>query len=322
VLHSFSFSTRSIIVPRVLVVGAYPFDSGKTHLSIQLGKNFIDSGYSVNYFKPISGHNYWYHYEHTRRCLENRQLVSRDATIVRQELRLTSDLLLMNPVHSLFSPARIDRPLQNIISSLGLSGSTSVQVMQRFSQPIRTEVDSTMLIANKLLEEERLIIGIEEAGMLSYGTSIVNANSLEDFQEFEQMHYEEHVSKSFSSIEKGADMVIIESFNDAVWPWESLEYVDHVFVVSPGHVFNYDPERIRKASFLMKRGNLPLREVTFGRVADLLKPMSKIEVRPDSDLSYDQMKTLDVEPRHKEKMIKRDDERHQKKGTERTEASD
>jgi predicted P-loop ATPase/GTPase len=286
-------------VSRVLIVGAHSFDSGKTHLAIQLARALVDSGLAVNYFKPVSGHNYWYHYEHTKKCLEDRQLVSKDATRVRQELRLTSNPLLMNPVHSLFAPARVNKPLHNIANSLGLSGSTSVQMMQRFSRPLHNEIDTTILIANELVEENRLIISQEEVGMLSYGASIVNANNLETFQEFEQLHYEEHVSKSFSAITKGMDIVIIESFNDSVWPWEGLERVDHVFVVSPGHVFSYDPEKIEKASQLMKRGSLPIREVAFGRVADLLKPTSKIEVRPDSNLSFSQLKTLGIELPHR-----------------------
>lgn len=284
---------------RVLIVGSLPFDSGKTQLSIHIGKVLIESGLSVNYFKPISGHNYWYHYDHTKECLMNRKLVSRDATIVKKELGLTSNLLLLNPIHSLFAPSRIDRPLQNIPNSLGLSGSTSVQVIQRFSEPNNTKIDTTVLIAEELVEENRLIIGPEEVGMLSYDASIIIANRLEAFQEYEYNHYERYVTKSFSSIEKGVDIVIIESFNDSVWPWEALEYVDDVLVVSPGHIFRYDSEKMRKASFLMRRGDLPIREVTLGRIVDLLKPIGKVEVRPDSNLSYSQLKELGIELPHR-----------------------
>jgi predicted P-loop ATPase/GTPase len=288
-----------MLLTRILIVGAFPFDSGKTHLAIQLGKTVIDSDLKASYFKPVSGHNYWYHYEHTKRCLEDRQLVSRDATLVREILGLTASPLLMNPIHSLFSPARVSKPLQNISNSLGLSGSTSVQTMQRFSRPLRGKIDTTVLIADELVESNKLIISQEEVGKLSQGASIVNANNLEAFQEYEQLHYEEYVSKSFSAITKQTDIVIIESFNDSVWPWEGLDLVDNVLVVSPGHVFNYDPQKIGKAALLMKRRNLPIREVTFGRVTDLLKPLSKIEVKPDSNLSSSQLKTLGIELPHR-----------------------
>jgi predicted P-loop ATPase/GTPase len=286
---------RFVIVSRVLIVGANSFDSGKTHLALQLGKIFIDASRSVGYFKPISGHNYWYNYKHTRKCLDKGQLVSKDASRISGALGLKSDLMLMNPIHSLFVPARIGRPLQQITNSLGLSGSTSVLAMERFSRPVKDIVDSTVLIADELLEDDRLIIGLEEVGRLSHNASILDANRLEDFQEFERLHYEECVSESFSKIEQTNDIVIIESFNDSAWPWDGLERADHILVVSPGHVFSYDPDKFRKATYLMKRGNLPIREVTFGRIADLLKPIHKLEIKPDSNLTCDQLKRLDID---------------------------
>ena len=279
---------------RVLIIGANSFDSGKTQLAINVGLALIESGLSVGYFKPISGHNYWYHYEHTKWCMERGQLVSKDATSVRNALGIESDLLLMNPIHSLFVPARIRRPLQNLPNSLALSGSTSVLVMQRFSKPTKRGIDTTMLVADELVDGQQLMIGPDEIGRLSYGAAILNANSLEAFQEYERLHYETSVTGSFAGVEKETDLVIIESFNDSAWPWERLESVDNVLVVSPGHVFGYDPERFRRAAFLMKRGNLPIREVTFGRMADLLKPTAAIIMEPNTGFTSDQLKELGI----------------------------
>ena len=282
---------------RALIIGANIFDSGKTQLAINLGQALIESGLSVGYFKPVSGHNYWYNHEHTKWCLERGWLVSKDATRVKDALRIKSDLRLMNPIHSLFVPARIGRPLQNIPNSLALSGSTSVLVMQRFSEPTRREVDTTILVANELVESQQLMIRPDEIGRLSHGAAILNANSLEAFQEYEHLHYEASVTTSFAYIERETDLIIIESFNDSAWPWESLESVDNVLVTSPGHVFRYDPERFRKAAFLMKRGNLPIREVTVGRMSDLLKPTAVIDIEPSTSLTSEQMKELDIDLR-------------------------
>ncbi len=280
---------------RILIVGANSFDSGKTRLAVGLGKSLIGSGQSVEYFKPVSGHNYWYSHEHTRRCLEIGKLVSKDASHVKKELNLKNDLYLMNPIHSLFVPARIERPLQNLPSSLGLTGGSSILVMQRFSRPVDDEFDTTMLIADSLVEEERVIIGLEETGKLSHNSSIFSAHNLETFQEFEQQHFENHVSQSFAEIEKSAENIIIESFNDAAWPWENLVEVDHVLVVTPGHIFGYDPERFRKATFLYHKGRLPIREVTFSRMTDLLKPINRVEIEPSSELDCDKLLKLGFE---------------------------
>ncbi len=194
---------------RILIVGANSFDSGKTRLAVGLGKSLKDSGQSVEYFKPVSGHNYWYNHEHTRQCLEIGKLVSKDASHVKEELDLKNELYLMNPIHSLFVPARIERPLQNLHSSLGLAGGSSILVMQRFSRPVNEQSDTTMLIADSLVEEEKVIIGLEEIGKLSHNSSIFSAHNLETFQEFEQQHFENYVSESFIQSEKSAENVII-----------------------------------------------------------------------------------------------------------------
>jgi len=152
-----------------------------------------------------------------------------------------------------------------------------------------------MLIADQLVRANKLIIGSEDIGRLSHNAGIVDANRLETFQEFESLHYEEYVAQAFSQIERDTDMTIIESFNDSVWPWEGLDSVDTVLVVSPGHVFSYNPDKFRKATYLMKRGNLPIREVTFGRIADLLKPAHRIEIKPDTNLTCEQLNSLGID---------------------------
>ena len=280
---------------RILIVGASSFDSGKTRLAVELGKSLKQSGQSVDYFKPVSGHNYWHSHDHTKRCLEIGKLVSKDATHIKEELNLKSDLYLMNPIHILFVHAKIERPLQNLHSSLGLGGSSSILVMQRFSRPVDNEFDTTMLIADSLVEEERVIIGLEEIGKLSHNSSIFSAHNLETFQEFEQQHFDNYVSESFAEIEKSAENIIVESFNDSAWPWENLAEVDHVLVVSPGHIFSYDPERFRKATFLYHKGRLPIREVTFSRMSDLLKPNNRVEIQPNTELDCDKLLKLGIE---------------------------
>ena len=199
---------------------------------------------------------------------------------------------MINPIHSLFVPARVERPLQNIHGTLGLAGSSAILVMQRFSRPIKANIDSTMLLAQNLIDENAVIIGYEEVGKLSQDASILEANTLEAFQGYEELNFESVVSDSFSHLERGADTIIIESFNDSAWPWEGLDLVDYVFVVSPGHIFGYDTEKYQKASYLSKRSNLPIREVTFGRVSDLLRPMTRIEHRPGETLHTSQLRKL------------------------------
>ncbi|MFW9832763.1 MAG: hypothetical protein ACFFEK_02115 [Candidatus Thorarchaeota archaeon] len=279
---------------RVLLVGMNSFDSGKTQVAIRLGRLFSNEFQSIEYFKPMSGHNYWFHHQHTDVCMKNGLLVSRDALAVRATLNPKTPVELANPVHSLYVPMRLERPMQNMTNTLGLSGSSSILTMERFSKPEGSGVDTTVLVAQRLVEEERLVIGQEEVGMLSTGAGIQEISSLEEVQEFERLNFEQYVSQSFAEVEKSADAVIIEGFNDSAWPWEGLERVDVVLLVSPGHIFSYDPERFRKAVFLMNRRNLPIREVTFSRMSDLLKSLGRLELRPNSDITLEDLEHLGI----------------------------
>jgi predicted P-loop ATPase/GTPase len=273
----------------------HSFDSGKTELAKRLIHAFSESGQSVEYFKPISGHNYWYLYEHTKTCLKEGLLVSKDAMDVRTKFSPKSPIELANPVHSLFVPMRIEKPLQTLPNTLGLSGSSSILAMERFSKPTSSGIDTTILIAQGLVEQEHLMIGLDEVGRLSKGAAILEVHNLETVQMFENNYFEQHVSESFKSIEGLSDVVIIEGFNDAAWPWNDLNSVDAVLVVGPGHIFSYDPEKFRKAAFLQLRGKLPIRDVTFRRMSDLLKPINRIELTPETNLTPFEMKNLGLD---------------------------
>jgi predicted P-loop ATPase/GTPase len=289
------FNEVDELTKTVLLVGMNSFDSGKTELAKSLIAAFTKTGQAVEYFKPLSGHNYWYHYEHTKTCLEKGQLVSRDAENVRSTFNPKSPVELANPVHRLSVPLRIERPLQTLPNTLGLAGSSSILTMQRFSRPSGSGIDTTVLLAQELVEADELIIGLEEIGKLTKGAAILEVNNIETVQQFENAYFEQYISESFKIIEKLSDVVVIEGFNDAAWPWDNLEFVDAVLVVGPGHVFSYDPDKFRKAAYLMIRGNLPIREVTFSRMADLLKPIGRVELTPETDLTESDMKELGLD---------------------------
>lgn len=282
---------------RILLVGMNSFDSGKTQFAIRLIRSLSEEGHSIEYFKPLSGHNYWYNHEHTKTCLQNGVLASIDAMKVRKFLNPKSPIELANPVHNLFVPMRLEKPLQNMTNTLGIAGASSILTMERFSRPDASGIDTTVLVAQRLVEEERLIIKQEEVGMLTRGAGILSVNNLKEVQEFERLNFEKHVSDSFTEVEKSADVVLIEGFNDAAWPWDGLERVDAVLLISPAHIFTYDPERFRKAAYLTNRGSLPIREVTFRRISDLLKPINRLEIKPECEISVDYLDHLAISVR-------------------------
>ena len=248
---------------RFLVVGMNAFDSGKTILAGQLVRFLNETNRVSEYFKPVSGHNYWYRFYHTQWCLENCKLISYDTAYVRKISDSKVDPFLSNPVHRLVVPAKLRKPESTLPTTLSLGGWDSVVAMQRFSRPGTHGVDSVMLIAKQLISQDKLLLTSEMAEQLSKNTTPIPVKSLEEVQAYEAKHLESTVIKSFEVLENSAEAIVIESFNNAAWPWEGLDFVDRVIVVGPGQVFLFDPERFRKAAFLINRGASPIRAITF-----------------------------------------------------------
>lgn len=277
---------------RVLILGMVPFDSGKTVLASLLTRNLVASGESVEYIKPISGHNYWFRYEHTQRCLAEKKLYSLDAFKVRQHLEQRVAIEVANPIHTLFVPAILNTPDEMVPDSLALAGKDSVFAMQRISRPEASGIKSFMLIAKSLIDSGRLIISPSEADLLSYETEWVFISEYNEAAEYTENMLEDALNASLQTVESNADYVLIEGFNDAAWLWEGLDHVDRVLVVGPGHVFIYDSERFRKAVVLKKFNSQPIREVPFSRVGDLIRPTDRVLLAPSRDLENSQVKKM------------------------------
>ncbi len=277
---------------RVLVLGMSPFDSGKTEMSIRLAKFLQQEGHTVEYFKPASGSNYWYKYDHIRHCVRTGHLISVDATRARKQLGSHVSPLMTNPVHSLFVPSRLTRPIRPYPNTLGLAGWDSFLVLQRFSRPAGGVVQSTMLVADALIDNSTVIIPREEVDALTQFARTISVNSLEEAQAYERDLYEDSVTASFAVVEKHADVVVIESFNNSAWPWDGLDQVDVVLVVGPGQAFTYDPWKFRRAVEFTRRGKEPIGQVTVGRVVDLVSPLRRLELRPGIGLGEEEIGIL------------------------------
>ncbi|MFW9966172.1 MAG: hypothetical protein ACFFEA_03390 [Candidatus Thorarchaeota archaeon] len=260
---------------RILLVGMNSFDSGKTTFAGLLIDEISHYSDSIEYFKPISAHNYWQRFAHTQYCIEHKRLFSADLATIKTKINSQKDEYLLNPIHRLYVPASSSKPLANIPSTLSLAGPDSVIALQRFSWPEETKVRSMALVAEQLIEQGDLLLTNEQLEHLIEGVEKQSINSLEEIQQYESENLESYLSSSFSQVEYGTDIVVIESFNDTAWIWEGLDIVNLVLVIGSGQVYRYEPERFRKAAFLQKRRSMPIREVPFSRINDLLKPRSR-----------------------------------------------
>jgi hypothetical protein len=181
---------------------------------------------------------------------------------------------------------------------LGLAGWDAFLGMQRFTKSEDEKLNSSFVVAKTLIDDGSLMLTWNEAQGLISGEEFIPVKSLERAQEIERGLFEDAVDTAFRSLRKNADTVIIESFNDSVWPWEGLDHVDKALVVGPGQIFVYEPEKVRKAAFLTHRGNAPIREVTFSRIADLILPRERYQLKPEVGLSdADIRKILSASPK-------------------------
>lgn len=259
---------------RIMIVGTSPFDSGKTTFTGLLFDEICRRGQRIEYFKPISAHNYWQRFSHTQDCVRQKKLFSADLAYMLAKYNTQLDEYILNPIHRMYVPIVSEKPLGSVPSTLGLAGPDSVIAIQRFSRPLENGIETTTLAAEHLIEQGHLLLTTAELEALTSGTERVPIRTFEEIQRFENDVLEVNVNSSFKKIEERAEIVLIESFNDTVWTWEGLNKVDAVLVVGPGQVFSFDPERFRKAAFLQKRPSMPIREVTFNRINDLLKVQS------------------------------------------------
>jgi predicted P-loop ATPase/GTPase len=265
---------------RYLIVGMNAHDSGKTEFSIQLAEALKKSGVEFAYFKPQSGHSYWEKHNHTQDCIRAGKLYSNDVSKLEKVVNSELPLEVLNPIHSLYVPAKLERPAYSIGSTLGIAGWDSILALRRMSQVQDGVVQSMVLIADELINSGDLLISREEADALAGNSERISVSDLEEVYSFETTILEGALNSSFEMVEDKFPIVMIESFNNSAWPWSGLDSVDRVFAVGPGHIFSYEPEKYLKAVSYMQREHTPIYSITLSEIADLLKPKQVTHFRP------------------------------------------
>ncbi len=269
---------------RVLVVGMNAFDSGKTHLALQVMRATTSHGIRAEYFKPVSGHNLWYRHDHTLRCVEEGLPFSYDASVVRGEFSSEVPVAVANPVHRITAPHLLDTPSRVPPTTLSIAGWESTFVLERITEARDGGYHSWVLLADGLLESGGVLADHDVVTGLVRGAEVVPVASMEEVMEFEAGHLDTAVERSFHVVERAADVVVIESFGDSAWPWEHLDRADHVLAVGPGHLFVLDPERFRRAVDVLHHGPGPVRALTCSKACEYVRPIERVLLRPGQPL--------------------------------------
>ncbi len=226
---------------KILISGLLVYDSGKTWLAISLAKILKEYGYKVGIYKPIAGHNAWNQYKTLVISKKLGILIGEDVFNYINILGIDRKVIpLINPIDILLAPPEITSYIRNLrideylmdledqykqmvlgrISSC-LSGETIHYLFQENLDRITLSLKSKVIELSQILNAKRI-------DLYSFIDRITNVN------------IEKDLNICLNTIAKNSDIIIIESFNDAITPYTSLlENVDRIAIVSPGTVMIY-----------------------------------------------------------------------------------
>ncbi|MEM2678726.1 MAG: hypothetical protein QXU62_08780 [Thermofilaceae archaeon] len=230
----------------VLVAGLLPYDSGKTWFTTGAALAARERGLRVSVFKPVAAHNLWYSPRTVKKSLELGMLVGNDVLLY-YEKGLVGDLGVSNPVAIATVPpdpskySSIDSYMDDfgdvgriaVISRVydcGRGQHTHYVHAENLSKAGRwaSRVIGRMLAAFKA--EQRSFADL--AGYL-YSSSAVD-----------------NLDLCLKKLERGSEVVFVESFSDAFTPYGALlRSVGLIVLVAPGAVYVYtDVEGLRAAA--------------------------------------------------------------------------
>lgn len=226
------------MVVRVMVSGLLPYDSGKTWLGASLVRLLLSYGARVGVYKPVAGHNAWSQYPTVVESLRRGVLVGED---VIKYISIVGDIdvELVNPIDMLLAPPD---PLNYL--------STSIyryldDLENQFKQIVLARVSFCSNRSTQHFIFRDNIEGIapplrEELKMLATKLSAIEG-SFEDFiQRLRSSYIEDELMKCLKRIEMEREVMVIESFNNAIAPFRKiLDGIDILIVVAPGAIAIY-----------------------------------------------------------------------------------
>ncbi|MCS7111446.1 MAG: hypothetical protein RMI45_05595 [Ignisphaera sp.] len=223
---------------RILISGLLVYDSGKTWLGVSLARRLVSQGVSVGVFKPVAGHDAWRQYPTIVESFNRGILIGEDVVKYASVIGDTA-LEWMNPIDILLAPP-------DPLSYLGTNIYTYLNDLEnQFRQIVLARVsfcsknstqhfifrDNLKRVAPSIRRELELLT--EKLG--------ASEESLESFiRRLRDGGIEDELMECLRRVEEGRDIVIIESFNNAVTPFRRvLDTINALIVVAPGAVAVY-----------------------------------------------------------------------------------
>jgi len=221
----------------ILVNGLLTYDSGKTWFTISLFKTLAKNGVKAVPYKPVAAHNFWFSARTIKYSIKMKKLVGNDAYMYFR--KTTEPPELLNPIALAIAPLDPVNYVSNIEKYLDDASSFLPQlVLGRISHYTRGEtihfviqenVERTVRDAQEVVKILKKKLGAVEKSLREVGELLVS------------QRIDDVTSQVLNTLLEKYDIVLLESFNDAVIPSIGLaEHVDLIITVAPGRAFIYD----------------------------------------------------------------------------------
>ncbi len=267
----------------ILVAGLLAFDSGKTWLGASLAACASRRGVRVAAFKPVGAFNLWLGYHHFVEGVERYGLLAGGDALT------YSKVLNMNPanVNPVALATAFPDPLQLPGASYYLSvvgDLAGTLVLAR----LPTARGEEHLVAVDNLEKlpPRLRAAVRDAAAKLHART---AESREILALVSSDRVAGLLDESYARISSSSDVVIVESFNDALVPYTGprlLSSIDLLVVTAPGRALVYSGDRLRRVleAFPSPRPRTGTLFSALGRPAwaEALPPARSLEEYADS----------------------------------------
>ncbi|MEM1526968.1 MAG: hypothetical protein QW775_05665 [Ignisphaera sp.] len=224
---------------RILISGLLVYDSGKTWVGTTLVKKLIEYGAKVGVFKPIAGHNAWSQFAAIIESFSRGLLVGEDVVKYANVVE-DMDIAMSNPIDVLLAPPDPQEYIAaNVYSYLA-------DLEDQFKQMVLARVSrcSNRLTQHLVFPKNLAKIAHPLRGRIEDLATKLNATvySVDEFVKLlRKPEIEEELIKCLEIVEKERDIVLIESFNNALTPFRKiLSKVDVIIIVTPTRAFIYD----------------------------------------------------------------------------------
>ncbi|RUM46656.1 MAG: hypothetical protein DSY37_04720 [Hyperthermus sp.] len=256
----------------ILVVGLLEQDSGKTWLGTSIayiGAEQVKTGA----YKPVGGFNVWYSYRALRESLNKYSVIAGGDAL--NYARITGqDIREVNPIALALAfpdPASLSGAASYLTRASSLQSSL---IMARFSTPTSTThylaADNLKLLPAQVKNEVREIAEKLKA---------IPVNADQILSLLQNPIIEDALNTVLKGIVDSNELVVIESFNNALLPYMGLDLdlIDFIIVTAPGKALLYSGDKLRLLDRLMSLKRYSRVDQAYPLLG---KPLTKTDLPP------------------------------------------